>query len=183
MDDPGFSSGLRWRGRGKGAAPAVRALPAGSQQFPPVSGVWSFCTSLFSCGLEAEGQDVLWPLRPTELLLVFTDYPCPLRGGWNAGVLREVSGAQRDNLSQPGQPRKVGWQGWKEPGRERYCVVHNEVGMSKDWKRKLERLAGGILERVKVEYTQEAVGNAYKHLLGLFSICKSMKRKNTPKNQ
>lgn len=53
-------------------------------------------------------------------------------------------GAQRDTVSTWPIWEGGGGGGWKGPGRERYCV-----GVRMYWKKKLEKLAGAVLERVK----------------------------------
>lgn len=57
--------------------------------------------------------------------------------------------AQRDTISTWPIWEGAGGGGWKGPGRERYCVVESNVGVRMYWKKKLEKLAGAVLERVK----------------------------------
>lgn len=106
---------------------------------------------LVACGLEAEGGDSLWTQTYSGSCWgrLLTDHPSPLRWGLES---KGPQGALGRTEGTPGQCGKVGWEGWKGPGRKRYRVVHSEVGVRMYWERKLEKLAGGILERVKEIY-------------------------------
>lgn len=143
---PGLSEVKR---EGQRSRPAVGAPPS----LPPVAREGCGAPAL-PCGLRGGGGGPGLALDSetssrSGWARLLTDHPSPLPWALES---KGPQGALGRTEGTPGQCGKVGWEGWKGPGRKRYCVVQSEVGVRMYWERKLEKLAGGILERVKEIY-------------------------------